>query len=383
MKNFTFANPTKLIFGKDTIALLRTEISKEYKILITFGGGSVKTNGVYQQVKEALKEHNTIEFWGIEPNPTYETLLKAIELAKREKIDFILAVGGGSVLDGSKFIAAATCYDGEPWNLIERSSLIKQTIPLGTVLTLPATGSEMNNGGVISRKATQEKYAFFAASGFPKFSILDPQVTFSLPKTQVACGIVDTFVHTVEQYMTIPGESMLMDRWNEGILHTLIDLAPQAMANHQDYEVMSNFMLTATMALNGFTSMGVTTDWATHMIGHELTALHGLTHGITLAIVYPALLRVMRKEKEAKLLQYGERIWNITTGSPEERVNLAIEKTESFFRSVGIATTLKEHGVGTESFQTIHDRFVKRRMNLGEGGMVTPEKVLEILHLCR
>ncbi len=383
MKNFTFANPTKLIFGKDTIATLRTEVPRDCKILLTFGGGSVKTNGVYQQVTDALKEHDTIEFWGIEPNPTYETLLKAIELAKREKVGFILAVGGGSVLDGSKFIAAATCYDGEPWNLIERSALIKQTLPLGTVLTLPATGSEMNNGGVISRKATQEKYAFMSKTSFPTFSILDPQVTFSLPKIQVACGIVDTFAHTLEQYLTVTGESMLMDRWAEGILHTLIDLAPQAMANHQDYEVMSNFMLTATMALNGFTSMGVTTDWATHMIGHELTALHGLTHGITLAIVYPALMKVMRQEKEAKLLQYGERVWNITQGSKEERISLAIEKTESFFRSLGIATTLKEHGVGTESFQTIHERFVKRRMNLGEGGIVTPEKVLEILDLCQ
>lgn len=383
MRNFTFSNPTKLIFGKDTIPLLRNEIPKESKILLTFGGGSVKGNGVYQQVTKALDGYNTIEFWGIEPNPTYETLLGAIDLAKREKIDFILAVGGGSVLDGSKFIAAAACYDGEPWNLIERSSLIRRTIPMGTVLTLPATGSEMNNGGVISRKSTQEKFAFFAASGFPKFSILDPQVTYTLPKIQVACGIADTFVHTVEQYMTIPGESLLMDRWSEGILHTLIDLAPKAMENHQDYEVMSNFMLTATMALNGFTAMGVTTDWATHMIGHELTALHGLTHGITLAIVYPALLKVMRKEKEDKLLQYGQRIWNISQGSTEERVSQAIEKTEGFFRSLGIATTLKEHGIGSESLGTIHDRFVQRRMNLGEGGIVTPDKVIQILELCR
>ena len=383
MKNFTFANPTKLIFGKDTIALLGKEISKDEKILITFGGGSVKANGVYDQVKEALKEHDAIEFWGIEPNPSYETLLKAIELAKQEKATFVLAVGGGSVLDGSKFIAAAACYDGEAWNLMERNSLIKQTLPLGTVLTLPATGSEMNNGGVISRKTTHEKFAFKTKNGYPKFSILDPQVTFSLPKFQIACGIVDTFAHTLEQYLTVTNESLLMDRWAEGILHTLVEIGPKAIENHQDYELMANFMLSATMALNGFTVMGVTTDWATHMIGHELTALHGLTHGVTLAIVYPALMKEMRNEKRGKLLQYGERIWNITQGDEEERINLTIEKTELFFRSLGIPTTLKEHGVGTESFQTIHDRFVKRRMNLGEGGKVTPDKVLEILHLCK
>jgi Uncharacterized oxidoreductases, Fe-dependent alcohol dehydrogenase family len=383
MKNFTFKNPTKLIFGKNTIALLGKEIAKDERILITFGGGSVKANGVYTQVKQALEGYNTIEFWGIEPNPSYETLIKAIELAKKEKVSFILAVGGGSVLDGSKFIAAAACYEGEPWNLMENNKLITHSLPLGTVLTLPATGSEMNDGGVISRKATQEKYPFSSKNGFPRFSILDPQVTYTLPKIQVACGIVDTFAHTLEQYLTVTHESMLMDRWSEGILHTLIDLAPKAMQNHQDYQVMSNFMLSATMALNGFTNMGVTTDWATHMIGHELTALHGLTHGVTLAIVYPALMKVMRDEKRDKLLQYGERIWNIGQGTPEERIDQAILKTETFFRSLGIPTTLKEHGVGTESFQTIHDRFVKRRMNLGERGIVTPDKVLEILRLCK
>ncbi len=384
MRNFTFVNPTKIHFGRDIIyKSLNREIPKDKKILITFGGGSVKTNGVYDQVTEALKDYNTLEFWGIEPNPSYETLIKAVEIVKKEQVDFILAVGGGSVLDGSKFIAAASCYDGDPWDIIMRPALIKSALPLGTVITLPATGSEMNNGGVISRKSTHEKFAFGSEFTFPQFSVLDPQVTYSLPKKQIACGIVDTFAHILEQYLTVTGESMLMDRWSEGVLQTLIEIGPKAIENQNDYDTMANFMLCATMGLNGFTAMGVTVDWATHMIGHELTALHGLTHGVTLAIIYPALMKVMRNEKEDKLLQYGERVWGINSGSVQQRIDTTIAKTEEFFRSLGIATTLKEHGVGTESFQTIHDRFVERRMKLGEGGIVTPEKVLEILNLCK
>jgi NADP-dependent alcohol dehydrogenase len=384
MKNFTFVNPTKIYFGKDLVyKTLNREIPKDKKILVTFGGGSVKRNGVYDQVCEALKEHATIEFWGIEPNPSYETLVKAIDIAKKESVDFVLAVGGGSVLDGSKFIAAAACYDGEPWNLIMRPALISKALPLGTMITLPATGSEMNNGGVISRKSTKEKFAFGSEHTFPVFSILDPQVAFSLPQHQIACGVVDTFAHTLEQYLTVSGESRLMDRWSESILQTLVEIGPKVVENGQDYDTMADFMLCATMALNGFTAMGVTVDWATHMIGHELTALHGLTHGVTLAIVYPALMKVMRNEKQGKLLQYGERVWGITTGTPQERIDKAIEKTENFFRSLGIPTTLSEHGVGAESFTVIHDRFVERRMKLGEGGIVTPEKVLEILQLCK
>lgn len=384
MRNFTFVNPTKIHFGKDIIyKSLNRELSKDRKILITFGGGSVKKNGIYDQVKEALEGYDTTEFWGIEPNPTYETLIKAVEMVKESKIDFILAVGGGSVLDGSKFIAAAACYDGDPWNLIMRPALIKSALPLGTIITLPATGSEMNNGGVISKKSTQEKFSFGSEFTFPKFSILDPQVTYSLPKKQIACGIIDTFAHILEQYLTITGESLVMDRWAEGVLQSLIEIGPKAIANQNDYDTMANYMLCATMGLNGFTAMGVTVDWATHMIGHELTALHGLTHGVTLAIVYPALMRVMRKEKEGKLLQYGERVWGVTKGTVDERIDTTISKTEQFFRSLGIATTLSEHGVGTESFQKIHDRFIERRMKLGEGGIVTPEKVLEILNLCK
>ncbi|MGL5920112.1 MAG: iron-containing alcohol dehydrogenase, partial [Bacteroidales bacterium] len=281
MSNFEFFNPTQLIFGKGSIAMLKKRLPRDKKIMITFGGGSVKSNGVYDQVVKAMKGLNFIEFWGIEPNPKYETLVKAIELGKKEKVEFLLAVGGGSDLDGTKFIASGISYDGEAWDLILDNRKAKNSVPLASVMTLPATGSEMNNGAVISRLETAEKYPFFSLDNFPKFSILDPEVTYSLPKFQVSCGVIDTFVHTVEQYLTFPVEALLMDRWAEGILQTLKDIANDLMTEKEPtYETRSNFMLSATMALNGFIAMGVPQDWATHMIGHEITALTGLTHGV-------------------------------------------------------------------------------------------------------
>ena len=283
MDNFVFQNPTKLIFGKGMIASLSKEIPLDKKIMVTFGGGSVKKNGVYDAVKSALVNHNYIEFWGIEPNPSIETLRKAIALGKENKVDFLLAVGGGSVIDGTKLISAGLCYDGDAWELVKMGRYMK-TVPVATVLTLPATGSEMNSGAVISRSQTKEKYAFY--SNFPVFSILDPTVTFTLSRRQIACGIADTFVHVMEQYMTTPGQSRVMDRWSEGVLKTLIEIAPQIRTGSSDYDLMADFMLSATMGLNGFLALGVTQDWSTHMIGHELTALYGLTHGATLAIVF-------------------------------------------------------------------------------------------------
>lgn len=375
MRNFEFANPTKLVFGKGTIARLAELIPADKKIMITFGGGSVKTNGVYAQVKDALKNHNCIEFWGIEPNPKYETLLEAIKLGREEKIDMLLAVGGGSVVDGTKFIAAAIPYTkGDAWDLIENNSLVESTIPLADVITLPATGSEMNNGAVISRIATKEKYAFFADTNFPVFSILDPEVTYSLPKFQIACGVVDTFVHVVEQYLTIPAGTILMDRWAEGILQTLVEIAPELRKETPDYDTRCEFMLSATMALNGFISMGAAEDWTTHMIGHELTALHGLTHGVTLAIVYPAVLRVMKEQKETKLLQYGKRVWGV------DNADSAIEKTEQFFREMGLPTRLSEVNAGDETIEEIVRRFTERKTVLGECANITPDIVRQILN---
>ena len=363
MNNFTFQNPVKLILGKGMIAELSKEIPTDKRILITFGGGSVKKNGVYQQVKEALKDHYTVEFWGIEPNPAIETLRQAIALGKEEKVDYLLAVGGGSVIDGTKLISAGLLYDGDAWDLVKAGTPVHQTVPLATVLTLPATGSEMNDGAVISCRETKEKYPFY--SNFPVFSILDPEVTFTLPAYQVACGLADTFVHVMEQYMTVAGQSRVMDRWAEGILQTLIK------ENQHDYQLMADFMLSATMGLNGFIAMGVSQDWATHMIGHELTALHGLTHGNTLAIVLPATLHVLRRSKESKLLQYAERIWGIHTGTTEERIDQAIEKTEAFFRSLGLSTRLHEEHIGMDTIEEIERRFHARNAHYGENGEVT------------
>lgn len=377
MNNFIFQNPVRLIMGKGMISQLSKEIPAGKRVMITFGGGSVKKNGVYDQVKDALKGYYTVEFWGIEPNPSIETLRKAIELGKEEKIDFLLAVGGGSVADGTKLISAGLLYDGDAWDLVTSGKVVKNTVPVATVMTLPATGSEMNSGAVISRHETKEKYPFY--SNFPVFSILDPETTFSLPAHQVAYGIVDTFVHVMEQYLTVPGVSRLMDRWSEGILQTLVEIAPKIKENQHDYNLMADFMLCATMGLNGFVAMGVPQDWATHMIGHELTALHGLSHGHTLAIVLPGTMHVLRKSKGEKILQYGERVWGITEGTQEERIDKAIEKTELFFRSLGLTTRLSEENIGEDTILEIENRFNARKVAFGENRDVTGSVARHIL----
>ena len=381
MENFIFQNPVKLIMGKGMIARLAKEIPSDKRIMITFGGGSVKKNGVYDQVKEALKDHFTVEFWGIEPNPAIETLRKAIALGKEEKVDYLLAVGGGSVIDGTKLISAGILYDGDAWDLVLAGRPVTHTVPLSTVLTLPATGSEMNNGAVISRRETKEKYPFYA--NYPIFSILDPEVTFTLPPHQVACGLADTYVHVMEQYMTTTDQSRLMDHWAESILSTLVEIAPKIKEDPKNYDLMADFMLSATMGLNGFIAMGVTQDWATHMIGHELTALHGLTHGATLAIVFPGTLRTLRKQKEGKILQYGERVWGIHSGTTEERVSQAIEKTEQFFQSLGLSTRLSQEKIGNTTITEIENRFNERNAAFGEAKNVTGSVAREILESCK
>lgn len=377
MNNFTFQNPVKLIMGKGTISELANEIPTGKRVMITFGRGSVKKNNVYNQVKEALKGFYTVEFWGIEANPTIETLRKAIKLGKEEKIDFLVAVGGGSVIDGTKLVSAGLLYDGDAWDLVLKGE-DTNTVPLATVLTLPATGSEMNNGAVISNTATKEKFAFF--SNFPVFSILDPETTFTLPKNQIAHGLADTFVHVMEQYLTVPGVSRLMDRWAEGILLSIIEIAPLIKKDKQNYDLMADFMLSATMALNGFVALGgVPQDWATHMIGHELTALHGLSHGHTLAIVLPGTMNILREDKGDKIIQYAERVWGITNGTKEERIDKAIAKTDEFFRSLGLTTRLSEENIGMDTIEEIERRFNERKAAFGENRKVTGEVAKRIL----
>ncbi len=377
MNNFIFQNPTKLIFGKGQIARLSKELPKDRKILVTFGGGSVKKNGVYEQVTAALEGFDYQEFWGIEPNPKVETLRKAVEICKRDGVDFLLAVGGGSVLDGTKLIAAAAVVDTDAWELVCNPKLYGGTLPFASVMTLPATGSEMNRGAVISNIATGEKYAFY--NTYPQFSILDPQTTFSLPPYQVACGLADTFVHVMEQYLTTTDIAPLMDRWAEGVLQTIIEVAPKVRADQTDYDAMATYMLSATMGLNGFIAMGVPQDWATHMIGHEITALTALTHGHSLVVVLPAVMDVMREQKGDKILQYGQRVWGITEGSYDERIDKTIAATEEFFRSLGLQTRLSELNIGKEVAEQIVLRFKERGTLLGENSNIdylTVEKIL-------
>lgn len=379
MKNFIFQNPTKLIFGKGQIARLNDLIPDDVNLMITYGGGSVTRNGIYDQVKAALAGRKFIEFWGIEPNPQVETLRRAIDLGKSENVNYLLAVGGGSVLDGTKLIAAGIASDEDAWDIVLRGFAGKQ-IPFASVLTVPATGSEMNGGAVITRAGTKEKFAF--GGDYPQFSILDPEVTYSLSGHQVACGLADAYTHVLEQYLTTPGQSRLMDRWAEGILLSVIEIAPKIKENQCDYDLMADYMLAATLALNDFIRMGISQDWATHMIGHELTALHGTTHGHSLAIVMPGTLRVLKEQKHEKLLQYGKRIFGITGGSEQERVDKAIAKTEEFYRSLGLTTRLSEEKIGVETIKTIAKRFNDRGVAFGENRNVTGDVAREILLSC-
>lgn len=381
MYNFEFYNPTKILFGKGQIASISKEIPADAKVLITYGGGSIHKNGVYGQVMDALAGRTVLEFGGIEPNPEYDTLMGAVELVRREKVDLILAVGGGSVLDGTKFIAAAAPFAGEPWDILTKGAKVESAVALASVLTLPATGSESNTFAVISRRSTGQKLAFGSVHCYPKFAVLDPETTFSLPSRQVANGVVDAFVHTLEQYMTFPVHAELNDRFAEAILQTLIEVGPKTLAAPQDYDLRATFVWSATMALNGLIGSGVPQDWATHMIGHELTALYGIDHARTLATVVPHLFRVQTEGKRAKLLQYAERVWGIRAGSDEERCEQGIRKTEEFFQSLGVPTRLSDYpDVKPETPALVAGQLkTNGATKLGERQDITPETVETIL----
>ncbi len=382
MYNFEFKNPVKILFGKGKISRLSKELPKHKKILLTYGGGSIFKNGIYDQVKEATKGFDMIEFGGIEANPEYETAMKAVEIVKNEKIDFLLSVGGGSVLDATKFIAAAALYeDDDPWDFLAKryEVIVEKALPIGAVLTLPATGSEMNGNSVITRVETQEKLAFGSPYLMPQFSILDPEVIYSLPERQISNGIVDAFIHVIEQYLTYPVNSPLQDRMAESVLLTLIEEGPKVLADKTNYDAAANFMWSATMALNGIISVGLPQDWGTHQIGHELTAYHGIDHAQTIAIVLPGMMNIRKREKEAKILQYAERIWNIKEGPVDERIDKAIEKTVEFFESVGVKTKLPDYGVSIETVNKITERFEKRGKKIGEKADIDPDQIKLIL----
>lgn len=383
MLNFKYHNPTKIVFGRGSIAELPSLVPARSKVLMTYGGGSIKRNDVYDQVLGAMQGRTMLEFGGIEPNPRYETCIKAVELARAEKVDFLLAVGGGSVIDGTKFIAAAVPYQGkDPWDMMAAwSSVPADALPIGCVLTLPATGSEMNGGAVISRESTREKLFFVVEQTFPQFSILDPETTYTLPPRQVANGIVDAFVHTIEQYLTYPVDAPLQDRQAEAVLLTLIEEGPKALAHPRDYAVRANLMWCATQALNGLIGCGVPQDWGTHMIGHELTALYGPDHAQSLAVVLPGMLRHQKARKRAKLLQYADRVWQLRDGDEDTRIDRAIDRTEQFFRSLGVGTRLADYSIPHEAIDLVADRLAKRGMKLGEHQDLGERAVKEILAL--
>lgn len=384
MENFSYQNPVEIIFGKGSIARLETKIPKDQKILLCFGSGSVKKNGVYDQVLKALKHHAVIEFWGIEPNPRYETCMEAVYLAKKEKIQFLLSVGGGSVLDGTKFIAAALLYKkGDPWEILSKQAPVENAMPLACVLTLPATGSEMNAFSVVSRDSDTEKLAFSSPCVFPKFSILDPESTYTLPVRQTANGIVDAFIHVMEQYMTYPCNAPLQDRQAEAILKTLIEEGPKALKKPKDYAVRANLMWCATQALNGLINCGVPQDWATHMIGHELTALYGIDHARSLALVFPSLLTFCKKNKAQKLIQFGERIFGITKGTPDQKIEKTIHKIREFFKSFGMKLTLKENKIPPEACALVAKRIEARGVKLGERMNLGEKEITKILKACK
>ena len=379
MNNFTFSNPVKIIFGKGSISKISSEIAEKERILLVYGGGSIVKNKVYDQVLAALKGRTVVEFSGIGANPEYETCLKAIELVHKEKLTFILAVGGGSVIDAAKFIALASQGEGDLWEIISKVKHPKTALPIGTVLTLPATGTEMNDRSVLTKIETKDKSAFRTPLVYPQFSVLDPEVTYTLPSKQIANGVVDTFVHTTEQYLTYPVGAAIQDYFAESILKVLVQNGERALKSPEDYEIRANLMWASTWALNGWIAQGVPEDWGTHIIGHELTAFYGIDHARTLAIILPGLLDVLREEKGEKLIQMGERVFGIASGSSEQRIQRSIDAIDEFFKSMGIGTHLSDYGLGKEAIEKVVSRYRERGWIVGERKSITAEVVEQIL----
>ncbi|KZN51419.1 iron-containing alcohol dehydrogenase [Pseudoalteromonas luteoviolacea] len=380
MLNFNFYNPTEIFFGEGQVAEITKAIPSEAKVLVVYGGGSIHKNGIYEQVSAALNEFNWGEFAGIEPNPTYQTCMQAVEKIKAEEFNYILAVGGGSVIDGSKFIAAAANFEGEPWDILSKGAEVKSALPIGVVLTLPATGSESNSFSVVSNSETHDKLPFASILVQPKFAVLDPKVMETLPTRQLTNGVVDAFVHTMEQYLTYPVDAKVQDRFAEGLLMTLMEEGPKLLSDDVDYKVRANVMWSATMALNGLIGAGVPQDWATHMIGHEITAVYGLDHAQTLAVILPRMMSEQAEHKREKLLQYAERVLGLDTSDEAQAIASAIELTEQFFHRVDMKTRLSDYGVGEEAVDKITAQLERHGMTaLGEQQAVTLDKSRQII----
>lgn len=379
MYNFQYANPTRVCFGEGQIATLPELIPAGSRLLVLYGGGSIKQNGVYEQLTQALAGREWLEFPGIGANPQYDQLMEAVDLVKRERIDFLLAVGGGSVVDGTKFVAAAACFEGEdPWDILLDKVPIKAALPLGCVLTLPATGSESNPAAVVSRG--EAKLSFYNPLVLPRFAVLDPTTTYSLPVRQVGNGVVDAFVHILEQYLTFPVGGDVQDRLAEGLLQVLVDNGPRALTEPTNYQVRANLMWAASLALNGLIGRGVPQDWSTHAIGHQLTALHGLDHAQSLAVVLPSLLREQAAQKQEKLAQFAERVWHSRREDKALRIEEAIIRTEQFFQQMGVGTRLADYGLNESCIPAICSNLKRFGLTaLGEQQDIDPDKVARIL----
>lgn len=384
MLNFSYRNPVKVVFGTGTVAQLAKEVPASSRVLVTYGGGSVKSTGTLAEVLAALAGRHVVEFGGIEPNPSYETMMRALDVVRAENIDYLVAVGGGSVMDGSKFLAAAARHDGDAMDILtSRGRCVKDALPLGVVVTLAATGSETNNGGVLTHLATHAKTAFSSPLLFPRFAIMDPAKTLTLPPRQVANGVVDAFVHVVEQYLTYPVDARIQDRFAEGILLTLIEEGPRALSEPGNTDVRANLMWAASQALSGLIGAGVPQDWSTHMLGHELTAAHGLDHAQTLAIVLPAMLAERRVPKRDKLLQYADRVWGLREGSEDARIDAVIARTRQFFESLGVPTRLSAYGIGAEALPHLVSQLEAHGMTqLGERREITLDVSRRVLEAC-
>lgn len=383
MQNFIYHNPAKIIFGHEQISSIGNEIPGDKTVMIIYGGGSVKRNGTLEKVRDSLKNHTVYEFGGVEANPHYETLMDAVAQVKDNGVNFLLAVGGGSVIDGTKFVAAASCYDGDAWDIVKSyGSVVKAALPVGCVLTIAATGSEMNNVAVVTKAETKDKLFFASPYVMPQFSVLDPELTFTLPQNQTANGVVDAFVHVLEQYVTYPVNAKVQDRLAEGLLNTLKEEGAKVLINPEDYDARANIMWSATMALNGLLSTGTPADWASHLVGQEITGLYGLDHARTLAVMIPAIWKYTLADKKQKLAQYGERVWNIPESDTETMALQAIDATVTFFETMGVNTRLSEYGLGRDIIPAVIDKLKQHgHIALGEHANITPAKVEAILEL--
>ncbi len=381
MNNFEFVNPVKVVFGKGMIVRISALIPEGNKVMLLYGGGSIKANGVYEQVTKALASFQVVEFSGIEANPHYETCMRAVEIVKQENIDFLLAVGGGSVIDAAKFIAAAVWFDTDPWTILLKGAVIKKAMPLGAVVTLAATGSEMNERAVISRADgdTQLKLNFASLKVFPQFAVLDPEVTYSLPERQTANGVVDSFIHVIEQYLTYSVDAKVQDRFSESLMQVIIEEGRKVLKDPRNYDIRANLMWAATNALNGWIGQGVPSDWSSHRIGYPITAQFGLDHAQTLTIILPGVMTYMKKEKEQKILRLGEVVFNITDGTTDERVSATITACEAFFLEMGFKTRLSDYGIGESDLDALVEPLKMMNWQMSERGNIDYRAAREIL----